>query len=93
MANIVKINFIRTLEMNDMFAAIQKAFIQENWLIWFALFPYTPPQLSSGQPETIVKTRSLAEIWGGGGRLQAEPDSFKATFPENCHWLTCLVIL
>ena len=78
LAKIVRINFFRTLEINQTLAAIWGAFIQEKHLnlsknsklcgILICLTPISPPQLcrslENKQPTITVKTRGLAATKG-----------------------------
>ena len=100
---IVKINFVRMLEINQRLAAILWAFIQENgwisvWTVsslafWLALFPMPSPQLHDCLenytfPTTAAVQRSNTAATRGSRTGLELP---KSSFPrEQCYltWLT-----
>lgn len=95
LAIIVKINFYRTLEINQKLAIICWAFIQEKWLNLnknIKLCDILNCHISSPLSQTSCRawkptTPKSGSPWPDYHCVCAFP---KALFPEICHYLTCL---
>ena len=93
------------MEINQRLVAVWGSFIQEKWMNLsnseqWALQQFELAYSHSSLPSSVValKTKSLKSQWKLSGWQLLEGAewgmcSFKVSFPENCHYLTCMVVL
>jgi len=102
---IVNTNFFRTLEINQKLSAIQKVFVQEKWLNLSkntktcSALAYSISLLSLPSSRVALKTNSLPVPVSEQQQLSSDQTvqnelgaPQNAPYPENCHYVTCLVV-